>query len=327
MPLSQRTQNNDKKTGEVANEIHDTTQRGRHDRTRTPAILPRADRNRRLNTPHPPSDMSTKSLCEYFSTDESAVDELKHALRCLLRENGKVEEDYHTPASKLDFRAFIIENLTKLPAFVHDACNNPSLMDFLVKLALTVKARCLGSVRRAAKAKQNVVALTGSIESSGENEEEEELNNEEDISHQSRDGDVKNTPILTVTNDGTKPSEPLPKRPRTESNPSRLVNETANIWIVNEVNSERHGLCCIQDLQRSETSEQFALDFESWIEYAKTQCGYDSSVHRLEYQSSTPRITIPILTPTQWRGALSAQTNAGEDHIFYLVWKRGVTDE
>ena len=320
MAPPQKTQNN-KEMGEASNETHGTARHGRQDRTRTPAALPRAERSRQQNTPHPPSDMSTKSLSEYFGTSESDADELKYALRCLLRENGKVEEDCHTPAAKLEFRDFIIANLAKLPAFVHDAHNNPPVMDFLMKLPFLVKARCLGSVRRAAKLKQNVGASAGAVEGSGENEEEE-ANNEEDNNRHSHNGDAKNTPIFTATNDGTNPSDPVPRRAGAAPTSSRFVNETADIWIVNKVNTERNGLCCMQDLQLPGTSTQFGLNFGAWIEHAKTQCMYDSSVHRIEYRSLSPRITIPILTPTQWRGALNAQRNAGEKHIFHLVWKR-----
>ncbi|PWY73692.1 hypothetical protein BO70DRAFT_111368 [Aspergillus heteromorphus CBS 117.55] len=107
-----------------------------------------------------------------------------------------------------------------------------------------------------------------------------------------------------------------------------------NIWVINEVNSSRHGLCTVQELTAGLVSVDTVpllteLNFPDWLLIVKNQCGYDATVHRLEYRPSAKEspagrpMTVPVGSSSQWRGALNAQLRAKMvvDPVFYLVFK------
>lgn len=104
--------------------------------------------------------------------------------------------------------------------------------------------------------------------------------------------------------------------------------------MVNEVENESHGLCPIMDLVKKDRDQNDLqpsnLDFDHWMLTVQAHCGYDYTVHRLEYWPSATIIlpsmigrpfTIPMRTPSQWRGALNSQLQAkpDQDLVFHLV--------
>ncbi|PYI05854.1 hypothetical protein BO78DRAFT_446727 [Aspergillus sclerotiicarbonarius CBS 121057] len=110
-----------------------------------------------------------------------------------------------------------------------------------------------------------------------------------------------------------------------------------NIWVVNETDPSRHGLCAIQELRiglyqpNNEIPCLTDLNFIDWLLTTKEQCGYDETIHRLEYRSASTisplvlgePMTIPIISLRQWRGALNAQLrdDPDKDPVFYLIYK------
>lgn len=109
-----------------------------------------------------------------------------------------------------------------------------------------------------------------------------------------------------------------------------------NIWVVNEVDHGSHGLCPVMELVKKDSNKDHLqlsdLDFDHWMLIVQAHCGYDYTVHRLEYRPSVTTImpsiigrpfTVPMRTPSQWRGALNSQlqTKPDQDPVFYLVYK------
>lgn len=110
-----------------------------------------------------------------------------------------------------------------------------------------------------------------------------------------------------------------------------------NIWVVNEIDYGSHGLCSIQELIKQGDLDGTQdhplvsdLDFDHWILIIQAQCGYDYTLHRLEYRPSPTAImptllshpiTVPMRTPSQWRGALNSQlqTRPDQDPVFYMI--------
>lgn len=106
-----------------------------------------------------------------------------------------------------------------------------------------------------------------------------------------------------------------------------------NIWVVNEVNHESHGLCPFLELTENSTKDHLRisdLDFDRWVSIVQVQCGYDYTIHRLEYRPSptvimpvmmAQPITVPMRTPSQWRGALNSQLRSSpdQDPVFHMV--------
>lgn len=107
-----------------------------------------------------------------------------------------------------------------------------------------------------------------------------------------------------------------------------------NIWVVNEADNESHGLCPVMELVKKDSDHNNLqisdLDFDHWMLVVQAHCGYDYTIHRLEYRPSATIIlpsmigrpfTVPMRTPSQWRGALNSQLQAkpDQDPVFYLV--------
>ena len=100
---------------------------------------------------------------------------------------------------------------------------------------------------------------------------------------------------------------------------------------MNEVDHKNHGLCPTSELVTKENPRISDLDFDHWVLIAQAQCDYNYTIHRLEYRppptTTTPPIaidrpiTIPMRTPSQWRGALTLQLQANPDRdpVFYMV--------
>lgn len=127
-------------------------------------------------------------------------------------------------------------------------------------------------------------------------------------------------------------SGPLPSFPQYQK-PSYDLS-VRNIWVVNEVDNESHGLCPVIELVKKDCDKNNLqlsdLDFDHWMLIVQAHCSYDYTIHRLEYRPSATIIlpsmigrpfTIPMRTPSQWRGALNSQLQAkpDQDPVFYLV--------
>ncbi|RAL03391.1 uncharacterized protein BO80DRAFT_488272 [Aspergillus ibericus CBS 121593] len=89
---------------------------------------------------------------------------------------------------------------------------------------------------------------------------------------------------------------PTNKQPPTSDSKSFNLSHsflTRNIWVINETDPTRHGLCTIQELRTSphHPSERIPnlndLNFIDWIIIIKDQCGYDETIHRLEYRPAS----------------------------------------
>lgn len=155
-------------------------------------------------------------------------------------------------------------------------------------------------------------------------------------SSEEEETDSEDSPTNQNTTMATTASEPAPKRIKTERNhpanalsPLHTLLLIGNIWVLNESNPRKHGLCSIQELMTTRTPQLTGLDFDRWMASVKEQCGYDASLHRLEYRAPASvgsftrgkEICIPMLTGSQWRGALNAHVSAAGcgDPFFYMV--------
>ena len=136
------------------------------------------------------------------------------------------------------------------------------------------------------------------------------------------------------------PPQPFP-RPQPQSQPQtarpRFDLLARNIWVVNEIDYESHGLCPTEEIVKNSDQDGAQdhllisdLDFDRWILIIQAQCGFDYTVHRLEYRPSpavimptllSHPITVPMRTPSQWRGALNSQlqTRPDQDPVFYMI--------
>ncbi|EYE95688.1 uncharacterized protein EURHEDRAFT_411963, partial [Aspergillus ruber CBS 135680] len=127
-------------------------------------------------------------------------------------------------------------------------------------------------------------------------------------------------------------SGPFPSFPQYQKPSYNLP--VRNIWVVNEVDNESHGLCPIMELVKKDTDKNNLqlsdLDFDHWLLIVQAHCGYDYSIHRLEYRPSATitlplmigrSFTVPMRTPSQWRGALNSllQAKPDQDPVFHLV--------
>lgn len=190
---------------------------------------------------------------------------------------------------------------------------------------------------------------TNKGDSSGSSEEGSETGSNSPRSSSSEEDESEpERPSTTTTKNAstiTSTSEPPPKRQKPSPQPTTLTPLhtlllTGNIWVLNEPNPRAHGLCAIQELlapaptpaeQKDSPPPSLLtrLDFERWIGTVMEQCGYDGSVHRLEYRAPASvgsfargrEVCVPMLTGRQWRGALNAHVSARAegDPVFYLV--------
>ncbi|PYH99620.1 hypothetical protein BO71DRAFT_170618 [Aspergillus ellipticus CBS 707.79] len=91
------------------------------------------------------------------------------------------------------------------------------------------------------------------------------------------------------------PAERVAKQPRSHAFSHDLL--ARNIWVINEPDPSRHGLCTVQELALGLSSVDSApqlteLNFTDWLLNVKNQCGYDSTIHRLEYRPSATEFPL-----------------------------------
>lgn len=133
--------------------------------------------------------------------------------------------------------------------------------------------------------------------------------------------------------------EPRTKRVKLSSRSDRILDllENGTIWALNEPRPDSHGLVSIQELlaqpESTEEPKVTDLDFQAWVNSVTEQCGYDPSLHRLEYRAPEKvlplvggqQACIPIIAVEQWRAVLKAHaaSDIATDPVFYLV-ERGM---
>ncbi|PWY74604.1 hypothetical protein BO94DRAFT_524565 [Aspergillus sclerotioniger CBS 115572] len=288
-------------------------------------------------------------LISYLGGDENDLGILKVELTDLLLEHDKMYLSCRTRDGRAQQRKFILANITKIRPYVQD-CNLRRL-EGLMGLARVVK--------RTYKAGERYKSVTAQMSQSRQDDGEKNNGTEGELKDKT---DIMvftpiPTPTPTPTLNTPKPNQPIkpkPQLPRTIAKARNLLAKrqvpthqfpdfglnllARNIWVVNETDPNRHGLCAIQELQIGPyyPTDRIPcltdLNFIEWVITTKEQCGYNEELHRLEYRPSatvSPLVvsgqvlTVPVVSLRQWRGALNAQLrdNPDRDPVFYLIFK------
>ncbi|EAW13898.1 uncharacterized protein ACLA_069280 [Aspergillus clavatus NRRL 1] len=314
-----------------------------------------------------PRNWNQKLFASYLGGTGQELAELRRALTELMATHDKLNKAYKSKAARAELKEFLESNLYRLPTFVQDAGFSATRMDGLMGMAYKIKNEYIHFQQ--ARERQNL-AIEPSASTSeqvpgfgyeGEVVEQVPL---PEISQPTSPAPINSVPSnddivqrFTAVNDTgstvppveepvveppnkrqrTTPSQPSqPSPPQPPQQPDLLSH---NIWVLNEVNPARHGLCSMQELLTSEEARNpnhiprlIDLDFAHWLSIVQTQCGYSFTTHRLEYRppstvmsrsAQLPPITIPMSTQIQWRGALNSQlrSKTDQDPVFYLVYK------
>jgi hypothetical protein len=305
----------------------------------------------------PPRNWNQKLFATYLGATEKDIHELRRVLTQLMYAHGKLDKGYKSKAARTELQEWIQSNLHKLPGFVQDACSNQTRMRGLMGMAYKIKNEhpdYLSARRRRIQAAELPSSSDqGSSVVYGSQRVGREDNHKVDRLPSSVPSNAVNRQVNAVDEAGAAVAvqgqttiEPVSKRARTTPDQAALLQPhlpdllSRNIWVLNEVDPSRHGLCAMQDLLTTPESRKIDfiprlmdLDFDHWLSIVEVQCGYDFAVHRLEYRPpakmvpqslALPPITIPLPTQSQWHGAINSQIHAegGRDPIFYLVAQR-----
>ncbi|XHG02483.1 hypothetical protein AWENTII_005833 [Aspergillus wentii] len=323
-----------------------------------------------LNSPRP-RNWNQKTLASYLGGTPKELSELKNALTHLMQTHGKLKQTFKSIAMRTELKNFLESNLRILPPFVQDATSNATRMDGLMGMAYKIKNEY---VQQSREKRDSFVemATTSDNSDSNDNEEPEESEPPSQQQPQSqpqivvKEGPNSNNNNNTQQNapepanynhnhnnhnrtsgegsaaamEESHPAEPPSKRNKISPRPPGPDILARNIWVLNEIDHTKHGLCSIQELLRNEDprnpnpAPQLAdLGYDHWINIVQAHCGYDFTVHRLEYRPPAniniiiqPRrlpITVPMFTQSQWRGAMNSQlqTNPTQDPVFYMVYQ------
>jgi hypothetical protein len=300
-----------------------------------------------------PRNWNQKLFATYLGATDKDIHELKRVLTQLMSEHGKCDKGYKSKAARTELQEWIQSNLHRLPGFVQDACFNKTRMDGLMGMAYKIKNEHMHYL--AARRPMQPAEPPSSIDQGSpvvrENQRVgQEDNHEVDQRPCSNPRNAVNLQANAVDEAGAAVTvqevtitEPVSERASTTPTLPALLQPplpdllSRNIWVLNEVDPSRHGLCAMQDLLTTPESRKIGfiprlmdLDYDHWLSIVEVQCGYDFDAHRLEYRPPTnmlphsrtlPPITIPLPTQSQWHGAINSQIHAegGRDPVFYLV--------
>ncbi|KAK9567953.1 hypothetical protein V6Z88_002280 [Aspergillus fumigatus] len=307
-----------------------------------------------------PRNWNQKLFATYLGGTDKEIHELRRVLTQLMSAHGKLDKGYKSKAARTELQEWIQSNLHRLPGFVQDACFNRTRMDGLMGMAYKIKNEHVHYL--AARGRPNHAAEPPSStfdQGSGVVHGSQRVEREDNR-------DVFDQPISSLPSNAVEQqvnaievagpvadvqeetiAEPPSKRARTTLVQTAPLQPplpdllSRNIWVLNEVNPAKHGLCSMQDLLTTPESRKIDfvprlidLDFDHWLSIVEAQCDYDFTAHRLEYRPPAnvvsrslglPPITIPLSTQSQWRGAINSQIHAesGRDPVFYLVSQLG----
>lgn len=95
---------------------------------------------------------------------------LKRPVTQLMEDHGKLNQNYKTIAARIGLKCFLLSNLNKLPAVVHDAGSNPEHAEALMGLAVYINGKNGQSAGRNKVATQatNMSSLEASDDDSAE---------------------------------------------------------------------------------------------------------------------------------------------------------------
>ncbi|RHZ70653.1 hypothetical protein CDV55_107167 [Aspergillus turcosus] len=305
-----------------------------------------------------PRNWNQKLFATYLGGTDKEIHELRRVLTQLMTAHGKLDKGYKSKAARTELQEWIQSNLHRLPGFVQDACFNKTRMDGLMGMAYKIKnehVHYLAARGRQIPAAEPPSSIDqGSSVVHGSQRVEQEDNHEVDQLPSSNPSNTVDQQVnavdvagAAVTVQEETVAEPASKRAKTTPTqaappqPSLPDLLSRNIWVLNEVDPSKHGLCSMQDLLTTPESRKIDfiprlidLDFDHWLSIVEAQCGYDFTAHRLEYRPPAnvvsrslglPPITVPLSTQSQWRGAINSQIHAegGRDPVFYLVSQSG----